>query len=218
MEKTLILMNEENRILRTSISEMLGGQKDMRIVDACSSVEHIPERMEKHTVNLVLLGIGTTIKKTLHTVKVLKKQFPHIGIVIMDMIPRQQEVMEFVQAGVSGFIMKDATSKEFIATIRSIVCERKVLPSKLMASLFSQIADADQMRNTVSDIDRTLRMTHREHQVIALIVEGCANKQIAYRLNLSIFTVKSHVHNILKKLDLKTRVQIATTVHRSDTP
>lgn len=218
MEKILILIYEENRMLRTRISEMLGEQKDMRIVDACSSLEQIPARMKKQDINLVLLGIGSAIQKSQHTVKIIKTQFPHSAVVIMDMMPLQKEVMEFVQAGVSGFIMKDATSKEFIATIRSIMSGIQVLPSILMTSFFSQITDTVQTRRVIPDLDRSLRMTNREHQVIELIVEGCANKQIASRLNLSIYTVKSHVHNILKKLDLKTRIQIANKVHRTMSP
>jgi DNA-binding NarL/FixJ family response regulator len=213
MAKILILINEENRILRTSITEMLKGQKDMRVVDAFGAVENMAVRMEKYTVNMALLGFGQNTEKSLHNVQIIKTLFPEIAIVMMDALPKQKEVVEFVQAGVAGFIMKEATQKEFIASIRSIHNGMRILPASLIGSLFSQIVTHDQRRITAPEIDQSLRMTSREQQVISLIVEGCANKQIASRLNLSAYTVKSHVHNILNKLDLKSRVQIANRAH-----
>jgi len=92
-----------------------------------------------------------------------------------------------------------------------------VLPEKLTSSLFSQITD-----NAVSEIKpleivEEVIMTKRERQVIDLIADSATNKEIAEKLNLSLFTVKSHVHNILEKLAISKRVQIAKHVHLSDT-
>jgi DNA-binding NarL/FixJ family response regulator len=127
----------------------------------------------------------------------------------MDLMPLQSDVFEFVQAGVSGFILKDANVAEFINTIRTVFEGADVLPSNLTGSLFSQIFDHAISGSNRTLIDRSVRMTKREKQVMALISDGDTNKEIAQKLNLSLFTVKSHVHNILEKLALSTRFQIA---------
>ena len=134
---------------------------------------------------------------------------------MMDLIPMQADVFEFVQAGVSGFILKDATVNDFVKTIRSVAKGLQVLPPNLTGSLFSQIVDQAIIGSKPSDIIDSIRMTKRERQVIELIAEGNTNKEIAQKLHLSTYTVKSHVHNILEKLALSTRVQIAKYLHDS---
>jgi len=132
----------------------------------------------------------------------------------MDLIPLQADVLEFVEAGVSGFILKDANEKDLYETIRSVNQGLKVLPTHLMGSLFSQIVEHAINGSTTSVIIESVRMTKREKQVIELIAEGFTNKEIAQTLHLSTYTIKSHVHNILEKLAIHTRVQIANYAHK----
>jgi len=134
----------------------------------------------------------------------------------MDLIPLQADVFEFVRAGVSGFMLKDINVTEFLKTIRSVNKGAQVLPPNLTGSLFSQIVEnaIDGLKPSV--INEAVRMTKREKQVIELIADGSTNKEIAQNLHLSTHTVKSHVHNILEKLSLNTRVQIAKHAHISE--
>ena len=127
-----------------------------------------------------------------------------------------RDVLEFVQAGVSGFILKDANIAEFFKTIRSVHEGAQVLPPHLTGSLFSQIVEHAINVAKPSVIDESVRMTKREKQVIVLISDGFTNKEIAQKLHISTYTVKSHVHNILEKLALNTRVQIAKHAHLSE--
>ena len=133
----------------------------------------------------------------------------------MDLVPLQEDVLVFVQAGVSGFILKDATVNDFLKTIRSVVNGAKVLPPHLTESLFSQIVDKAVTESSPSKVIKSVKMTKRERQVIDLVADGLTNKEIAQKLHLSTYTVKSHIHNILEKLALHTRVQIAKYVHTS---
>ena len=128
----------------------------------------------------------------------------------------QADVFEFVQAGVSGFMLKDINVAEFLKTIRLVHEGTRVLPSHLTGSLFSQIVEHAVHGAKPITIIESVRMTKRERQVIELIADGYTNKDIAQKLHLSTHTVKSHVHNILEKLALSTRVQIAKHAHLSD--
>jgi len=114
--------------------------------------------------------------------------------------------------GVDGFVLKDATFDDFLQTIRDVAQGKKVLPPTLTSSLLSEIA-THATRNGKGNPFKSVRMTSREREVIELIAEGLSNKQIAARLNLAVDTVKSHVHNILEKLALNTRLEIATFRH-----
>ncbi len=118
--------------------------------------------------------------------------------------------------GVSGFILKDATVNEFLKTIRLVSQGAQVLPPHLTGSLFSQIVEHALNVSEPSKLMESIRMTKRERQVIELIAVGLTNKEIAQKIHLSPFTVKSHVHNILEKLTLHTRVQIAKYANNTE--
>jgi len=209
MKKIQILLIEDNRLLREGITALLKKQPDMHVVTTHSNGENILEMIGKHKPNIVLLDLGLRSQNSLKVVKLVKQNFQETKIIVMDLIPLQADVFEFVQAGVSGFMLKDISVKEFLKTIRSVYKGTKVLPTNLTGSLFSQIIEYAVGGSKTSLITESIRMTKRERQVIELIADGSTNKEIAQKLHLSTYTIKSHVHNILEKLALSTRVQIA---------
>ncbi len=216
MKKIQILLIEDNRLLRDGIESMLKKQPDMYVVATVSNGENILKTMEKHKPDIVLLDLGLRNQNSLQVVKLTKQHFQETKIIVMDIIPLQADVFEFVQAGVSGFILKDANISEFYKTIRSVYQGAQVLPPHLTGSLFSQIVEHVINGSKPSVIVESVRMTKRERQVIELIADGSTNKEIAQTLHLLTYTVKSHVHNILEKLALNTRVQIAKHARLSD--
>jgi len=215
MKKIRLLLIEDNRLLREGLTVMLRKQQDMNVVETVGNGENILAIIKKQKPDVLLLDLGLRSRSSSHLVKLVKKNFPETKIIVMDLIPMQADVLEFVQAGVSGFILKDATVNDFLNTIRSVAKGLQVLPGNLTGSLFSQIVEHAVNGSKQSSLMDSVRMTKREKQVIELISEGHTNKEIAQELHLSTYTVKSHVHNILEKLALSTRVQIAKYLHDS---
>ena len=213
MTKILILLIEDNRMLREGIESMLKKQTDIRVVGTVSNNENILQMIGKLKPNILLLDLGLQNQDSLQLVKLIKKQFPQAKIIVTGLIPLQSAVRDFVQAGVSGFILQDANTTQFMKAIRKVNRGLKVLPPLLTGSLFSQIVEQAITVLNPSALAESVRMTKRERQFIELIADGLTNKEIAQKLNLSNYTVKSHVHNILQKLSLSTRVQIAKYVH-----
>jgi len=216
LKKIQILLIEDNRLLRDGIDTMLKKQSDMHVVATIGNGENILLLLDKLKPDIVLLDLGLRNQNSLQVVKLTKQHFPSTKIIVMDLIPLQADVFEFVQAGVSGFILKDANVSDFFKTIRSVYQGTQVLPPHLTGSLFSQIVEHAINGFKPSIIDESVRMTKREKQVIELISDGFTNKEIAQKLHISTYTVKSHVHNILEKLALSTRVQIAKHAHNSE--
>jgi two-component system response regulator DegU len=210
MKKMKILLIEDNRFQRKVISALLKKQSDVTATVANST--NILELIQKLKPNIVLLSYSLQSKNCLEVVKSIKKQFQEIKIILTDVVPLQADVLEFVQVGISGFTLKDIGVTEFLKTIRSVYGGIKVVPSNLVSALFSQI-----IGQTIKEFSPSvIRMTKREQQVVALIIAGSTNKEIAQKLHLSTYTVKSHVHNILEKLSLHTRAQIAKHANISD--
>lgn len=211
-----IILIEDNRLLREGITALLKKQTDMSVVTTVGNGENILLLIGKLKPSIILLDLGLRSQNSLRIVKLVKSNFPSTKIIVMDLIPLQEDVFEFVRAGVSGFMLKDISVAEFLKTIRSVFDGEQVLPPHLTGSLFSQIINhaISGLPNTV--INDSVQMTKRERQVIELIANGDTNKEIAHKLHLSTYTVKSHVHNILEKLALNTRVQIAKHAHLSE--
>jgi NarL family two-component system response regulator LiaR len=135
----------------------------------------------------------------------------------MDILPDQDDIVQFVKAGGCGFILKNAPVDDYVKTIQAVAGGATILPAVLTKSLFTQIVESV-LKNGTGVPDHAIQLTKREREVVDLISQGMSNKEIAQELHIATFTVKSHVHNVLEKLELGTRLQIAAFVRneRSD--
>jgi|WetSurMetagenome_2_1015567.scaffolds.fasta_scaffold84557_2 DNA-binding NarL/FixJ family response regulator len=216
MKKIRILIIEDNRVLREGLVSLIDGQKDMRVVATLGSGNEILSLIQKVKPHVILLDLGLWNNERKHVLEKMKNDFPSIQLIGMGLIPSQSDVIESVEAGASGFILKDATTKEFLGTIRSVAEGTKVLPPQLLDSLFTHVIE-NALKKGRGKLANAVRMTKREREIIALIADGLSNKEISERLSIAIHTVKSHIHNIMEKLALHTRLQIAKFTREGDT-
>lgn len=205
-----IALIEDNRLVREGLTALINQQPGLVVVASqAAEVRPLPRQSSPH---VVLLDIGLRTADSIRIAAKVRADYPDAKVIIMDLLPAQEDIHEFVNAGVSGFIMKDATLDELVATIRSVAAGTSVLPPTMVNTLFSQIAH-DAMGRARGAVLESVRMTPRERQVVNLIAEGMSNKEIAARLHVAVHTVKSHVRNVLEKLTLHSRLQIAAYVH-----
>jgi DNA-binding NarL/FixJ family response regulator len=158
--------------------------------------------------NVVLLDLGLRSQNSLHVVEIVKKEFPQAKIIVMDLAPVQADILQYVKAGANGFILKDASLNDFLITIRTVYEGSTLLPPLLVDSLFSQIVD-HAVREGKSELKDSVRMSKRERDVIGLLGEGMSNREIGQKNRTSTYIVKSHIHNIMEKLALHTRLEVA---------
>ncbi|MDQ6870501.1 MAG: response regulator transcription factor [Gemmatimonadota bacterium] len=204
---------EDNRLVREGMTDMLNDLPDVKVVLAGTSLES--SMLKETNPRVVLLDVGLQDKNSLRLAEAVKKEMADARVIVMDLLPVHEEIAEFVNAGVAGFILKDATFEDFVGTIRSVAEGARVLPATMTGTLFSQIAKVAVSRGRQEALD-SVRMTQREREVIALIAVGLSNKEIAKRLSIATDTVKSHVRNVMEKLALHSRLQIAAYAHSHD--
>jgi DNA-binding NarL/FixJ family response regulator len=208
-----VALIEDNRLVREGITALLSQLPDLKVVAGTSRADTAMFRESKPQV--VLLDLGLQNGDSLRLAVQVKQDFPESKVIVMDLLPVHEDIMDFVNAGVSGFIMKDATVDDLVSTIRSVAGGAHVLPPQMTSSLFSQIAN-DAIAKGRPEVLDSVRMTPREREVINLIAEGLGNKEIATRINVATHTVKSHVRNIMEKLTLHTRLQIAAYANQRE--
>ncbi len=208
MKKIRLLLIEDNRLLRNGILSIVKSQKDILAIAASGDGKSILFKIKQLKPDVVLLDLGLRSQNSLHVVEIVKRDFPKAKIIVMDLAPVQADILQYVKAGANGFILKDTSLKNFLYTLRAVAEGATVLPPVLADSLFTQIIEyavkSDKLR-----VEDAVKMTKRESEVIMLLGEGKSNKEIAQKIHVSTYTVKSHIHNIMEKLALHTRLEIA---------
>ena len=210
MEAITVAVIDDNRLVREGLAAMLNKLPDFHAIayadtDAAMAAGRSP--------SVLLLDMGLGDVESARVVTALVKQMPETRIVAMDLMPLSEEILELINAGVSGIVMKDSSFDEFAANLRAVAGGAKVEPPRATETLVAQIAKEARARKA-QEVLEDVRMTRRELEVIELIGEGFSNKEIAQRLNIAAHTVKSHVRNVMEKLALHTRLQIAAYSRR----
>ncbi|MEX2530874.1 MAG: response regulator transcription factor [Gemmatimonadota bacterium] len=208
-----VALIEDNRLVREALTTLLNRSPDIRVVGG--DPEGHESILRGLDLDVVLLDLGLENGDSLRIARKVLKDFPDARVVVMDLLPAYEELSDFVTAGVSGFIMKDASLEVVVGTIRAVATGLKVLPDQMTGTLFSEIA-RESVSSGGSHDHESVRMTPREREVIDLIAEGRSNKAIAETLHISIHTVKSHLRNIMDKLTLHSRLQVAIYAHERD--
>lgn len=201
---------EDNRLVRGVITDMLNELSDVEVVLSTTTLDLTMLKVAKPSV--ILVNIGLQDANCLHVAQTARREVADSRVIVMDLIPVHDEIALLVNVGVAGFILKDATFEDFVGTIRLVAEGERVLPPQMTGTLFSQIARAAVARGK-EEAQASVHMTQRERQVITLITDGLSNKEIAARLNIATHTVKSHVRNVMEKLALHSRLQIAAYAH-----
>jgi DNA-binding NarL/FixJ family response regulator len=210
-----VLVIDDNRLVREGLAALLDAEPDLKVVATADDRTIGLRDLREHAPDIVLVdaaldnGDGSAFVEALHSTA------PESRVIVMDLLPAPEDVIEFVKAGANGFVMKDATVADLMSTVRSVAQGKDVVPAALTGTLLSHIAQQTAALRRIPGLAESVRMTKREREIMNLIAEGMSNKEIGQRLQIATYTVKSHVHNILEKLALHTRLQIAAFTHKA---
>ncbi len=207
-----LVLIDDNRLLREGIAALIHSQPGFRVLTASADVDEALRKVREAKPDVVLVNFGLVDHDSLTLTATVHREVPTARVIVMGLLAIQEDVADYVRAGASGFVMKDASFDDFIATIRAVAAGEQVLPSALTTSLFAQIVRHETVKGTVN-LRSEVRLTSREREVVDLLSEGLSNKEISARLNIAIHTVKSHVHNVLEKLALHSRLEVVAFSH-----
>ena len=185
---------------------------DMRVISAFGS----DRTALAHAKSGVLL-VDAEAHDSVRAVAALHAAHPNARIVVTNLDAANDEVRNFVKAGVMGFVLKDASRDEFVGTIRAVADGEAMLPAGLAHALFSR-THGPVGPSLESSLERRVNFTQREHEVLDLVYAGLGNRDIGQRLNVSAHTVKCHVRSVLKKVALHSRLQLAAWVSKHHGP
>jgi len=184
--------------MRDGLARLLGAYSDVDIVASAENANAGTQLLRDAKPQVVLLDAALANGDSYTFLATLKATAPDAKAVVMDFVPAQQDVHQFIDGGANGFIMKDASAEDIVKAIRSVASGTDLPPPPAAPRSFAP--DAGHAGNTATASGGNVRLTKREQEIKELIAAGLGNKEIAQRLKIATNTVKSHVHNMLGKL------------------
>lgn len=201
-----ILVVDDNRLLREGLVSMLEEQEGISVVGSAPSGDEALERIKDLRPNVVLMDIGMPGKDGIEVTQVLHREAPEIKVIILGMIDSTGEIMACIEAGAVGYAFKETSFEHLTETIRLAHRGESICSPQMAASLFSRIAELAGER-VLSFAPDDVRLTPRELEIINAVSQGLSNKEVGLALHIETQTVKNHIHNILEKLQLHSRLE-----------
>jgi len=195
-EPIRILVAEDHLVARVGVSTIVNMQPDMTVVAEASNGQQAVELFRKHLPDVTLLDLRMPGMSGVEAATVIRREYPSARMIALTTYGGDEDIRRALAAGVQAYLTKDVLHDELLKAIRAVHAGQTYLPAAVAAALAAQIPRPD--------------LSAREIQVLELIVQGLANKQIAYSLSIAEHTVKNHVKSILSKLGVQDRTQAAT--------
>jgi len=201
-----VFLLAENRLLRELLAKVLGSKVGIRVVAAVPLDEKVPGHIGELRPQILALESGVLVKAGFEIITSIHIAAPDVKMLSLGMENDQQTFLRCVRAGISGYLLKEASANEIAWAVRTVADDGAVCPPCLCNALFKQVA------SPTSHLYRgktKLGLTRREQQLAQLIGQNLSNKEIASQLNLSEQTIKNHIHRMLRKLGTSDRVSAA---------
>ncbi|MFE3889876.1 response regulator [Priestia sp. YIM B13446] len=202
--KIKILIADDHHVVRKGLVFFLQTQPDLEIVGEASNGEEALKLATSLDPHIVLMDLSMPVLDGIEATKELKKQAPHIQVMILTSFSDQDHVIPALEAGASGYQLKESDPDELVAAIRKLMNGENQLHPKVTTHLLTRLTKSSEKK--VNFIDH---LTKREKDVLKEIAKGKSNKEIGASLHITEKTVKTHVSNILSKLGVQDRTQAA---------
>lgn len=204
-----VVIVDDQDILKEGLKMILGKEKDIEICGLASDGQEAYSICKWNMPDVVLMDIKMPNVNGVEATKNIKRDFPDIKVIVLTTFNDDEYIYDALKFGASGYLLKDATPDEIAQAIRTVYSGGALIQPDVAAKVvdrFSQMAQNNSIRN----IDKRIEiLTEREIDVLRLVGEGKNNKEISTELYLSEGTVKNHITNILNKLELRDRTQLA---------
>jgi len=205
-EKIRVLLVDDHTLFRSGIKSLLQRTDDFEVVgEAGDGLEGI-KRVRSLKPDVALLDLHMPGVSGLEAVKVISEEMPEVNVLMLTVSEDAQDLMDALRAGASGYLLKNIETATLIEAIRKAAQGESVVSQQMTAKLIQGVRNPPKQEAAAVERDR---FSPRERDILASLAQGESNKEIARKLDLAESTVKIHVQNIFKKLNMSSRVQVA---------
>lgn len=211
-----VLIVEDQKIVRECLRDTINKDNDLKVIGCSENGKEALKVCEREIPDVVLMDIGMPVCNGIECTKLLKAKYSNIKIIILTIFEDDLNVLNALNNGADGYVLKDISPEELILTIKSVVAGLSIMNKNAFDSVLNQANLKTPSPPLLSNSLAGVNLTERELTAIRLIVNGKDYKEMASILHLSEGSVRNLISDILQKLDLKDRVQLAVYAVKND--
>ena len=195
------------RFLRESLAELLGRDNSISISGLFGELEELLPGIHAGSTDIVLLDEAFSDGPAV--IGRIRNIAPGILVVVIAVAETAENIITWAEAGVAGYVPRTAGLAEIVPLLVEIRLGKQPCPASVAAGLLRRLYNAGGAKGAIGETESLPKLTAREAEIVQLIAEGMSNKDIARHLDIGVATAKTHVHNLLRKLNLRRRGQTA---------
>ncbi|OJG14466.1 LuxR family DNA-binding response regulator [Enterococcus avium] len=196
------MLVDDHEMVRLGVSSYLSIQSDVEVVGEAENGEDGYEKAMALRPDVILMDLVMEVMDGIESTKKILKEWPEARILIVTSFIDDEKVYPAIEAGASGYLLKTSTAHEIANAIRKTYNGERVLEPEVTTKMMEQLSNRN--RHVLHE-----ELTNREQEILLLIAQGMSNQEIADELFITLKTVKTHVSNILAKLEVEDRTQAA---------
>ncbi len=195
---TRIVVADDHEIVREGLCSLLDGQADFEVVGRARGGRTTVQMARDLRPSVVVMDIAMPLLNGIEATRQIAEDCPDVKVIALSMHSDRRYVARMLQAGASGYLLKDSAIEELVRAIRAVIAGHTYLSPSVAGSVVDDYVN----QLTAASADSLAGLTDREREVLQLMAEGVATKQIASRLHVSVKTVETHRQHIMSKLDI----------------
>ncbi|WP_055107914.1 response regulator [Paenibacillus ihumii] len=201
-----ILLAEDQAMVRQGLKMMIETDEKLRVTGEAANGREAVDLNEGHWFDLVILDIQMPVMNGLEAARIIRNRWPERKVLMLTTFNDDEYALEALKSGASGYLLKDAEPEALIRSIRSCMSGGLSLQDDVAAKVIPRL-----LRQSEEEDDRSVdpSITPRELDILKLVGEGRSNREISEQLGLSVGTVKNHMSQLMDKLELRDRTQLA---------
>ena len=209
MTRARILLVDDHELFREGVAKVINNQPDMEVVgQADDGLEALTMAHELHP-DLILMDINMPLSDGLEATELIHASIPESRIIMLTAYEEEEKLFDAIKAGAQGYVLKSSSSTGLVRGIRGALEGEASVPRKLAGQLLAEFSKLSKRPEQPARDDSSPTITQREREILNIMATGASNQEIADTLLISLQTVKTHVSNILTKLQAKSRRQAA---------
>ncbi|MGM0215634.1 response regulator [Enterococcus sp. AZ109] len=197
-----VLLVDDHEMVRLGVSSYLSIQSDIEVVGEAENGEEGYDKALELRPDVILMDLVMEVMDGIDSTKKILSEWPEAKILIVTSFIDDEKVYPAIEAGASGYLLKTSTAHEIADAIRATYKGERVLEPEVTTKMMEQLSNRN--RHVLHE-----ELTNREQEILLLIAQGMSNQEIADELFITLKTVKTHVSNILAKLEVEDRTQAA---------